>query len=98
MPYDLVGRLGAKQADAARSIRTIVRDAGFSEQRFDDWRAQQLGDIFQLAACPERALSSKDGDSLALIQNLRCLLEVRSCRQLDALRPYFRYVLRLVSG
>src|SRR6476661_1899076 len=39
------GRRGAKQANSTGGVRTFVRDARFTEKRFDDRRAESFGQL-----------------------------------------------------
>ena len=52
--------LGAEQADAAGGERRVVGHDRLAEQRLDDRRGQQVGELLELVAGAERALAGED--------------------------------------
>ena len=55
----------------------VVGHHSLAEQRLDDGRAQQLGDLEQLIARAERALAGEDRDALAAVQDLEGARDAR---------------------
>src|SRR5204863_1688437 len=77
----------AEEADTARRVGAVVRHAGLAEDRLDDRRAEDLGDLFQLLAGADRAASGDDDRLLALVQQFGRLADRRIGRDMRALGP-----------
>ena len=84
--HNFLGRQRAEEADSAGRIRAVVRDRGFSKQRFDDGRRKFCGDLFQFGRCPQSATAGQDCDSLSRIQDVGGFLQILIAREPGAFR------------
>ena len=74
--HQLVGGLGAEQADRAGDPRKIVGQHGLTEQRLGDAGAQSIGDCDDLIGRVERARADQDRDFLAGVQHVGGLAQL----------------------
>ncbi len=76
----------------------IVGYHGLAEQRLDDGRTEQLGDLDDFVARAERALAGEDGDALAAVEDVERARDAVVVRHALAVGFRKRYVVRDVAA